>query len=633
MQFKKVDVLITEDLTKEELKNKILAELNKVASKTNFSICYIANIHDVVKGKYWICVDSETKETLNMQDELIDLQAIFKHIADNPDLVSRDLLYSSEYIENNFNRISVFSDFRDLTNTEISNIKRLINVNESDIEAKHSTLAERVDNLEEFSERTSSSLEEHINLYNTFKTNTEANTESLGDRLSEKANLNGSEAQVFKVAGPTNPYHSVNLSFLESYVAETIRNTQIEQLSNVETVSPEQTNYLGYDASLGKWINRNIDFGSYCYSKEETDNKFYPREYIDNTFYSKDYVNNTFYTKDYVNNTFYNKLDVDTKTNKKLVEFINVATDAAQFNQLKQNVTLESVFNIWDRVGYEVVNGKLTANTDRVLTELKGWSFNAGDNSINCHTNSAGYLYFISKIAKSSFSATIRVSDYNNSGDNDPVMLCVGDVTIDDKPFNLSFVRNKNAAGAAWVLAINQCNWSIKDSVYLGCMLTLDKSKNDIVLAYPNQNSSWASYPCVLKFERNGKTIRAWTSRPGESNIQANSLIEYTLPTSKPSNMPDDMWIALNSILGSPCVYGFGCNSQPAKFQVIEQTNFLTDEIYNNVDSKTYYYNGSTWVAKTSEPVKIPDNTIISNPFTKDLFYSYNNTLTKIGRA
>ena len=322
---------------------------------------------------------------------------------------------------------------------------------------------------------------------------------------------------------------------------------------------------------------------------------------------------------------------MDTKTNKKLVEFINVATDAAQFNQLKQNVTLESVFNIWDRVGYEVVNGKLTANTNRVLTELKGWSFNASDKSINCHTNSAGYLYFISKIAKSSFSATIRVSDYNNSGDNDPVMLCVGDVTIDDKPFNLSFVRNKNAEGAAWVLAINQCDWSIKDSVYLGCMLTLDKSKNDIVLAYPNQNSSWASYPCVLKFERNGKTIRAWTSRPGESNIQANSLIEYTLPTSKPSNMPDDMWIALNSILGSPCVYGFGCNSQPAKFQVIEQTNFLTDEIYNNVDSKTYYYNGSTWVAKTSEPVKIPDNTIISNPFTKELFYSYNNTLTKIG--
>ena len=161
--------------------------------------------------------------------------------------------------------------------------------------------------------------------------------------------------------------------------------------------------------------------------------------------------------------------------NKILAELNKVAS--------KTNFSICYIANIHD-----VVKGKLTANTDRVLTELKGWSFNAGDNSINCHTNSAGYLYFISKIAKSSFSATIRVSDYNNSGDNDPVMLCVGDVTIDDKPFNLSFVRNKNAEGAVWV-------------------------------------------------------------------------------------------------------------------------------------------------AKTSEPVKIPDNTIISNPFTKELFYSYNNTLTKIGRA
>ena len=34
----------------------------------------------------------------------------------------------------------------------------------------------------------------------------------------------------------------------------------------------------------------------------------------------------------------FKKVDVDTKTNKKLVEFINVAADAAQFNQLKQNI-------------------------------------------------------------------------------------------------------------------------------------------------------------------------------------------------------------------------------------------------------------------------------------------------------
>lgn len=75
MQFKKVDVLISENLTKEQLKEKVLTELNKISRASNPSISYIANIHDIFNGKYWICMDSETKETMGAADELIDLQS------------------------------------------------------------------------------------------------------------------------------------------------------------------------------------------------------------------------------------------------------------------------------------------------------------------------------------------------------------------------------------------------------------------------------------------------------------------------------------------------------------------------------------------------------------------------------
>lgn len=74
MQFKKVDVLISENLTREQLKTKVLTELNKISRASNPRISYIANIHDIFNGKYWICMDSETKEAMGAADELIDLQ-------------------------------------------------------------------------------------------------------------------------------------------------------------------------------------------------------------------------------------------------------------------------------------------------------------------------------------------------------------------------------------------------------------------------------------------------------------------------------------------------------------------------------------------------------------------------------
>lgn len=84
MQFKKVDVLISENLTRGQLKEKVLTELNKISRASNPRISYIANIHDIFNGKYWICMDSETKETMGAADELIDLQTnlINTHTAD-----------------------------------------------------------------------------------------------------------------------------------------------------------------------------------------------------------------------------------------------------------------------------------------------------------------------------------------------------------------------------------------------------------------------------------------------------------------------------------------------------------------------------------------------------------------------
>lgn len=144
MQFKKVDVLISENLTKEQLKEKVLTELNKISKESNPSISYIANIHDIVNGKYWICMDSETKETMEASDELIDLQAIFRHTTENPEEASKDLLYSSKYIEDNFLRKIIFETYKESNDARITKLEttvgtNLINEHTTDFNNPHRT--------------------------------------------------------------------------------------------------------------------------------------------------------------------------------------------------------------------------------------------------------------------------------------------------------------------------------------------------------------------------------------------------------------------------------------------------------------------------------------------------------------
>lgn len=283
MQFKKVDVLISENLTKAQLKEKVLTELNKISKESNPSISYIANIHDIVNGKYWICMDSETKETMGATDELIDLQAIFRHTTENPDEASRDLLYSSKYIEDNFLRKIIFETYKEANDSRLNKLETTVGTNEKDIEDKHYKLERRVTTAENTIADNKELEDTRYNEYTQFKKNIENNILSINNTLNTKANLGGSETQVFNVADPTSDWHAINLAYAKkNFNADLINKhktdfnnphrTTISNLNDTTISTPKVNQVLVYDGA--KWINEDVSLDDSNYAKKNEANVF-----------------------------------------------------------------------------------------------------------------------------------------------------------------------------------------------------------------------------------------------------------------------------------------------------------------------------------------------------------------------
>ncbi|UZV40612.1 hypothetical protein vBCjeMWX1_0187 [Campylobacter phage vB_CjeM_WX1] len=283
MQFKKVDVLISENLTKAQLKEKVLTELNKISKESNPSISYIANIHDIVNGKYWICMDSETKETMGATDELIDLQAIFRHTTENPDEASRDLLYSSKYIEDNFLRKIIFETYKEANDSRLNKLETTVGTNEKDIEDKHYKLEKRVSTAENTITDNKELEDTRYNEYTQFKKNIENNILSINNTLNTKANLGGSETQVFNVADPTSDWHAINLAYAKkNFNADLINKhktdfnnphrTTISNLNDTTISTPKANQVLVYNGT--KWINKDVSLNDSNYAKKNEANVF-----------------------------------------------------------------------------------------------------------------------------------------------------------------------------------------------------------------------------------------------------------------------------------------------------------------------------------------------------------------------
>ncbi|AEI88250.1 hypothetical protein [Campylobacter phage vB_CcoM-IBB_35] len=113
----------------------------------------------------------------------------------------------------------------------------------------------------------------------------ENNILSINNTLNTKANLGGSETQVFNVADPTSDWHAINLAYAKKNFNAGLINTHktdfnnphrtsIANLIDTSIVSPVNNHILQYDSNTRKWKNAvlSVDLSNY-YNKSEVDSK------------------------------------------------------------------------------------------------------------------------------------------------------------------------------------------------------------------------------------------------------------------------------------------------------------------------------------------------------------------------
>ena len=142
-----------------------------------------------------------------------------------------------------------------------------------------------------------------------------------------------------------------------------------------------------------------------------------------------------------------------------------------------------------------------------------------------------------------------------------------------------------------------------------------------------------------IKAQRNDKTIKAWTtefSQDGsDTTYVPNWAFTYTLPSTKPSSMPQAEYDNLTTMLTGKNHVGFCVrSSNMAKFSIINQQGiYTTMHLYDLTTNHYWEFDANTqqWVDKGDMGTEIPNRCFLYSEGTNHFFwYEYKGNYTKI---
>ncbi|CBJ93836.1 possible virion structural protein [Campylobacter phage CP220] len=305
--------------------------------------------------------------------------------------------------------------------------------------------------------------------------------------------------------------------------------------------------------------------------------------------------------------------------NAPAVQFLNICDNATDLATLKSSVTLKNVFDNWVR--HSIMNSASgpKLDDDAGQAEAAKWSYIEAEDAIASNINSSYYNMFLSNDVKDTYS--VQISAVGQDGDDDVLSIVVAAKMINGKLYTLSALRslqlNALPGGTSWGLFFNYCGNN--EEPYTTYRLLA--SKGDITNNYPK--TTWRAGRHLLKVTRTKNRVQCWTSDLNKA-LDNNSLIDYTLPTTKPSVLSNNEFNVLKELLNSPCQMGFGNWSQNIKFYFDSQSGVYDDTIIDISKNQKWTYNSSnkTWVASALDNSIIPENVLISSKKTKKLFYN-----------
>ncbi|HEF9977449.1 TPA: hypothetical protein SB263_001572 [Campylobacter coli] len=301
------------------------------------------------------------------------------------------------------------------------------------------------------------------------------------------------------------------------------------------------------------------------------------------------------------------------------VQFLNICDNATDLATLKSSVTLKNVFDNWVR--HSTQNSASGPKLDDAAgqSEAAKWSYIEAEDAIASNINSGYYNMFLSNAVKDTYS--VQISAVGQDNDDDILSIVVAAKMINGKLYTLSAVRslqlNSLPGGTSWGLFFNFCGNN--EEPYTTYRLLA--SKGNITNNYPK--TIWRAGKHLLKVARTKNRVQCWTSDLNQA-LDNNSLIDYTLPTTKPSVLSGNEFNILKELLNSPCQMGFGNWSQNIKFYFDSQSGVYDDTIIDISNNQKWTYNSSnkTWVSSTLDNSIIPENVLISSKKTKKLFYN-----------
>jgi len=163
MRFKKIDILISENLTQAQIIAKIRYDFERANTITSEDIRMVGNIVDWYSKKHYIYIDDNTKQECGLSENLIEITNIRKceNLADADD----ESYYTSLFINNHFVTIEDFNKlsdrFKGITDAQtlvqwvhnnrkyIEDLQNRVTTNEKDIAQLQTDVSKNQDDIKD----------------------------------------------------------------------------------------------------------------------------------------------------------------------------------------------------------------------------------------------------------------------------------------------------------------------------------------------------------------------------------------------------------------------------------------------------------------------------------------------------
>lgn len=311
----------------------------------------------------------------------------------------------------------------------------------------------------------------------------------------------------------------------------------------------------------------------------------------------------------------------DGKVNyRELVQLKTMVTNATELQQAQgKGDAIKEVFDTY--TPYELNSSTGVASTS--LTEYAGmWSYNQSTQNIECAVNANPWGIYLSPETFENYSITIYATAIAGDRDDDGLTFTIAGYVepSTNKFINLTLVRSNGGLKPTYALVLNA-----RRPVIANTEVTLWDGSTVV-----NQtSSSWTAYPQRLEITRQGSTISFRTSMNKSGSATGADLVDstkytYTLPSSKPSNLTDEQWQNLQTLLNTPQQIAYGCCSNRAAFKIESQRGILPDtNIYDLSTGTKYVLNTSNKYVASGKFTKddILSNSLIYSPTNKHLIY------------